>query len=135
MLPNKGISQLFIADVTYKDLAALKDVIYKGNIEIAEEDFPGLQRCAKILKVELPDDITEDEEDGELDHSGIIATNSCQAVLDSSIDIVEQNEEAVFKSLRSSRSAKLPISKPQRTCNKRKSMKEEDDPEDEGKLF
>lgn len=149
MLPDEGISRLFIPDIKYKDVAALISIIYKGNIEITEEDFPGLQRCAKVLKVKLPEAIKDDEGNSELDHSGIIAINSCQTELDSSMEIVQQSQEVVEEETTLSkvqklpnsnsksfqRPNKLPVSKPQRTRKKRKSAKEDEEEEAEGKLL
>lgn len=127
MLPE-GTSRLFIPGVKFDDLTNLMSVIYNGNVMISEENYQGLQKVARVLKVELPDEDEEEEEEG------IIAVNNCQAILDSSAtteQVVDFEEEiAVSQSKIRQRVNTLPISKSQRT-RKRKSVKVED----EGEVF
>lgn len=145
LLPDEGITRLFIPDVKYDDLIALMCVVYNGSVELDFESFAGLQKAAKVLKIELP----EDNDDEVLDYGGIIAVNSSQAVLDSSATTVEQieeieevvtveevvNVEEEEKKLPITqsqnviqRSKTLPISKSQQTqrTRKRKAVKEDD---------
>jgi hypothetical protein len=120
-------------------------VIYKGKAEIEQEDLVGLQKVARVLKVELPEYLPDDEEEGLLDVSGIIAMNSSQALMDISLETIDQLEEVeekeeqeetavliqklpISNSKSLQRSKTIQISHPQRT-RKRKSVKvdEEED--------
>jgi hypothetical protein len=148
IIPNEGVSRLFIPGVKFTNLVALMAIIYEGTAEISEADYPELQKLAKVLMIELPEELAIEEEEEDNDISGIIAVSNCEAVLNTSAEMIDQTETDVVeekapkvmkipisnsKNLQHSSAKTLPVSnsKSQRTRKRKSAIVADDD--DEGK--